>query len=99
MAYLATKKKQPVERLDYDIWYANAPDGSVAWLIDSDRILDVVITVSDPALEVSLIKFPDHIKLWVEGGMSGETYKITIRITTEGGRVKEDELRIRVKDI
>lgn len=99
MAYLATKKKQPAERLDYDIWYANDPGEAPAWLIDSDQILNAVITVSDPALEVTSIVFPNRVKLWVEAGTTGETYKITIRITTEGGRIKEDELRIRVKDI
>ena len=99
MAYLATKKKQPAERLDYDIWYANDPAGAEPWLIDSDSITSVTINVSAPELEVSPILFADHLKLWVEGGVDGETYKITITIITAGGRTKQDEIRFRVKDI
>lgn len=99
MTYLATKKKQPGERMDYDIWYANDPNGADPWLTDSDQITGATVVVSSPELSVSHIVFADRIKLWISGGLNGKTYKVTITITTEGGRVKEDELRFRVKDI
>ena len=99
MAYLATKKKQPIDNLDYDIWYANSPDGEAPWLISSDQLSSVVVEVSSPDLNVESIVFPDHLKLWVSGGLDGETYKISLTITTEGGRVKQDEVRFRIKEI
>ena len=99
MAYLATKKKQPIEVLDYDIWYADNPDGSDPWLLDSDQISDVVITVSAPELKVAEVVFANRVKLWVSEGVDGKTYVVSITITTQGGRVKQDEIRFRVKDI
>ena len=99
MAYLATKKKQPIDKLDYDIWYAHDPNGAEPWLTDSDHISSVTVTVSAPELKVAHIVFADRIKLWVSEGVDGMTYKISITITTSGGRIKQDEIRFRIKDI
>ena len=99
MAYLATKKKQPVENLDYDIWYADDPNGAAPWLNDSDQLNSVVVDVSAPELKVAHILFANRVKLWVSEGVDGETYKVTVTVTTQAGRVKQDEVRFRIKDI
>jgi len=95
MALIATFEKQPADVLDYDIDYAT-------WLPDSDEIATVVATVT-PAdgLEVEttlLIQNNTRVKIWVSGGVTGTTYKVEITVTTDDGRVKQDEIRFRVKE-
>ena len=98
MAYLATKKKQPVENLDYDIWYANDPDGSKDWLINGDYIKLATVEVSPTGLTVEDISFPNRVKLWVSQGTAGTVYKVSVTIHTVEGRIKQDELRFRIKE-
>lgn len=95
MALIATFEKQPADVLDYDIDYAT-------WLPDSDEIATAVATVT-PAdgLEVEttlLIQNNTRVKIWVSGGVTGTTYKVEITVTTDDGRVKQDEIRFRVKE-
>lgn len=98
MALLKTYKKQPVENLDYDIWYANDPDGAEDWLSSGDILVSVDIDAPEGLTVISLV-FPDRVKLWVSAGTTGSTYKVTLTVTTEQGRIKQDELRFRIKDI
>jgi len=35
----------------------------------------------------------------VSGGATGTTYKLTVTATTADGRVKQDEFKVKVKDI
>ena len=97
MAFLLTRKQQPAERLDYDIWYANDPDGSEDWLINGDTIVSVIVS-APTGLNVEHLFFNDRVKLWVSEGTSGETYKVTVTVTTVEGRIKQSELRFRIKD-
>lgn len=95
MALIATFEKQPADVLDYDIDYAT-------WLPDNDEIATAVATVT-PAdgLEVDLtliIQNNSRVKIWVSGGVTGTTYKVEITVTTDDGRVKQDEIRFRVKE-
>lgn len=39
------------------------------------------------------------IKVWLSGGRDGIKYKVTVVATTVGGRVKEHDFYIRVKDV
>ena len=36
--------------------------------------------------------------IFTSGGTDGETYKITVALTTTGGRVKQAEIKIKVKE-
>ena len=95
MALIATFEKQPADVLDYDIDYAT-------WLPDNDAIAEAVATVTPVGgMEVDLtlvIQDNTRVKIWVSGGVSGTTYKVEITVTTDDGRVKQDEVRFRVKE-
>lgn len=93
MTILGTFTKQPLEVIDYDIDYSD-------WLSDTDFLVSDVTTVDGSGLIIdsSIVLAPDVLKIWLSGGTDGLTYKITALITTDDGRVKEDEFRIRIKD-
>ena len=38
------------------------------------------------------------VKVWTTGGTDGTTYKITATVTTQGSRVKQAEIKIKVKE-
>ena len=99
MAIVATYTQQPADKLDYDVYYADAPDGSPDWLGAGDSIESATVEVSPLGLTVTDITGPNRIKLWVSGGTNGTTYKATLTITTTEGRIKQDELKFRIKEI
>lgn len=90
---LATITKQPADQLDYDLDYSR-------WLPDGDAVT-MAEAVVEPAgeLVVDSVQITDQtVKAWVSGGMDGGTYKITVTASTSGGRIKQSEFRIRVRD-
>jgi len=91
---LGTFIKQPVERSDYDISYAE-------WLVDGDSVESVVVTsFPEDSLVIDGIQaISPIIKMWIEGGLNGVTYKVTLTVTTVDGRIKQDEFKLKVKDI
>jgi hypothetical protein len=91
---LGTLTKQPGEVLDYDIDYSE-------WLTSDDNVASATTAVvPDTDLSVDLININDpRVKLWISGGVSGTTYKVTVTMETQDGRIKEDEFRMRVKEI
>lgn len=94
MAVLTTFEKQPADVLDYDIDYS-------AWLPDNDSVSSVSFSVAPNGLLVDAAIVLDggkRVKLWVEGGENGVTYKVDVTATTVLSRVKQDELRFRVKE-
>lgn len=102
MALLKTYTQQPGEHLDYDVYYRNSPDGAKDFLSLGDALDDTktVVSVFPEGLVVSstTLRSKDMVKLWVSGGVTGTRYKITIKVTTDLGRIKEDELSFRIKD-
>lgn len=96
MAIVGTVRKQPSDVQDYDIDFSE-------WFPSDDLIVDGFVTAV-PAMGIppSFAISPDGrvVKVWVyAGGIDGQTYQITVRATTSDGRVKEVELRVRVKEI
>lgn len=95
MALIATFEKQPADVLDYDIDYTT-------WLPDTDAIASATATVTPAGgmtVDLTLvIENNTRVKIWVSGGVSGTTYKVEITVTTDDGRVKQDEVRFRVKE-
>ena len=90
---LGTFLKQPAETLDYDIDYSQ-------WMVPGDAIGAATATPDGTGLEVvSVFINQQSVKLWVRGGNAGTTYKITITATTDDGRIKQDEIKIKVKEI
>lgn len=95
---LATYEKQPAEYKDYDIDYS-------LWLTPADDVIDTVTaavtsaTEATPTLLVSLVQNSVYVsKLWIEGGTVGTKYKVTVLMTTDGGRIDESELIFNIKD-
>jgi hypothetical protein len=95
--------KQPVERVDYDIDYSE-------WLTANDNVESVVVTVfpdesvmipvpHDRLHVLTAVVIDPIIKLWIEGGRNGVTYKVSLTMTTADGRIKQDEFKLKVKDI
>lgn len=94
MALIATFEKQPAERLDYDIDYSS-------WLASGDKIISAtsVITPTGQMEAISTItQLGKRAKLWVSQGVAGVTYKVEVTVTTEQGRVKQDEVSFRCKE-
>ncbi len=92
MPILETFQKQPADVQDYDIDFTK-------WLrVFADTGLSVFVAV-EPGITLNSQEFANGVvKVWLSGGVSGTAYKVTARLTTVGGRVKEVEIRIKVKE-
>ena len=85
--------KQPVEVIDYDIDYSQ-------WLTVGDNVQNCEVTVEPSGLVIDAVFINDpRVKIWVSDGTNGVIYKVTATTTTADGRVKQDEFRVKVKDI
>ena len=90
---LGTLQKRPADELDYDVNFEK-------WLTPSDTITSVtaiVAPVGDLVVESTSIIGP-IIKVWLAGGVIGKTYSVTVTVATSGGRIKQVEFNLRVKD-
>ena len=86
--------KQPAEVLDYRFDFTE-------WLRDcQDTIADKQVDAfGDGALQVTQVDQLDgSVAALVAGGVNGKTYKLTCTITTAGGRKKEADIQIRIKE-
>ena len=95
---LATYEKQPAEYKDYDIDYSK-------WLTPADDVISSVTatvtstTEDSPTLEVDNIQNTVYVaKLWLANGTVGVKYKVTVLMTSAGGRIDESELIFNIKD-
>lgn len=90
---VGTGKQQPSERLLYSIDYAEA-------LADDDHPEGAVATVTPEGLTVDTpFTVDSRVRFWVSGGVAGVSYKIEVTVTTAEGRIFQDELILRVKEI
>lgn len=91
--FIATYTQQPNDQLDYDIPYD---------LVAGDSLSMVIATVtpvtSPPLIITESIITGGRVKLWVGGGVAPTTYKVTVKVTTSQGRVKEDEVKFKIKE-
>jgi hypothetical protein len=94
MSLLDTKTKQPAEKLDFDIEYED-------WLTAGDGITTEKTTVE---IDQPGLTSPFHtasgttLKVWLVGGTDGATYRVTVTVETDDGRIKQDEFKVKVKD-
>jgi len=86
------KQKRPADVLDFDLTYED-------WITDDDTITTVTTAVTPPGeLEVDSVQVSNpEVKVWVSGGEDGSTYDIEVTAATNGGRVKVECFKIRVK--
>jgi hypothetical protein len=99
MSIQKTYSKQPADVLDYDFDYS-------LWLSANDEIVSATIvselisatTPITPLTIVSQIYAPTFAKVWLSAGVAGDVYKITCTITTASGRVKQDEIKLKIRE-
>lgn len=94
MAIIGSYIKQPREVLDYDVNFSE-------WIPTADYITSVTtnadagITLGSTIIDPTTKKI---VKQWVSDGTSGAIYKIQMLATTAGGRKKEVEFNITVRE-
>ena len=93
---LAVMTKKPTDHLDYDVKFDRwIPDGDVITTVVTDvSPLDPVSGVTVPAVTIA----SPVVKVWLDDGVLGETYTVSVRIATQGGRDKTIKFQIRVTD-
>jgi hypothetical protein len=91
---LGSVEKQPDERRQYAFGYAEA-------MISGDSLAQAILKEVSPAgITVDTVSIDgSNVLFWVESGVPGERYWVTITATTNAGEVFEDELLIRVSEI
>lgn len=96
MSLLGTKTKQPIEKLDFDISYED-------WLTPGDGLeaANVLVVITPPELicPFHTVNGGNIVKVWLEGGVDGVTYLVTLTAETDDGRIKQDEFKVKVKEI
>lgn len=90
---LGTLQKRPADELDYDVDFSK-------WLVDDDVITSATAVVTPTGgMEVQSVSIVDQVvKVWLIDGVDGSTYSALVTVATSGGRVKETEFKIRVRD-
>lgn len=92
--------KQPADFLDYDIDFSE-------WLVGTDAIASIETRVlrddgralgSGDLQAKYVINNSPRVKIWLIDGIDREGYKLEVTVTTDDGRIKQVELRVRVRD-
>ena len=100
-------EKQPYDVLDYDVdmadWFDTVAPGddiqSVTVDVTGDGVDPDLVVGPSPQPETQLIgSQPTAFKVWVGGGVDGQTYQVTCQVLTEGGRQKEVDFKVKVKE-
>lgn len=90
---MITFEKQPGDTQDYDANYNPYLTGLTDTGASVDVSADTGITLDSSALVSGVVK------VWLSGGVDGETYIITVTLTTTGGRIKQHEFAVKVRDV
>lgn len=92
MTILGTFTKQPNEVLDYDVdyteWFSTRSDQPNSHVVITEQGINV-----DNSAIIGKI-----VKVTLSGGVDDTAYKITVRLTTTGGIVKEGDFIVKVKE-
>lgn len=84
-------EKAPDDVLDYDVDF-------VDWLPPGDRLDAATASINQASVVVDRVDVSDKVaKIWLSGGVSGESGRVTLLASTAHGRTKEICIRIRVK--
>lgn len=97
MGLIGRFRQQPSENRRYFVNYAAA-------LQEAETVTNVVTvidTVTVPPLAISNVTIAadgKSVTLFVGGGLDGNVYKVTLRVTTSSGQVFEDEVEYIVEE-
>ncbi|OCJ67680.1 hypothetical protein A6U97_02875 [Agrobacterium tumefaciens] len=84
--------KKPADFLDYDVDFAR-------WLPSPDRISAAVATIADSTAIVDRTEHSDtSAKVWISGGVVGETASVTVTVSTQEGRTKQFCFNLKIKE-
>lgn len=90
--------KTPDEVLDYNFDFADPRD---PWLTPADTIFAVTAALADGDTSGVVIDSVAHtdtvVKLWLSGGIDGQTATIEIEAVTSEGRTKEEIFKLRIR--
>lgn len=86
-----TFTKQSTELLDYKLDFSE-------WLAGGDTISSTDETIPDGLTLDKKVTDSTMVTLFIKGGTDGETYKVTSKVTTTSGLIKEVDFQIKVKD-
>lgn len=86
-----TLRKDPHAKLDYGFDWSD-------WLVSGETIAASTWTVPDGITEGAKQLDDNSTKIWLSGGTAGETYTITNKVTTSGGRIDERSFEIQVEN-
>jgi hypothetical protein len=60
-------------------------------IVIDDGSDDYMVIIGDPR--------PKNVKFFMYGGSNGDKLKVTVRISTKYNRIKEEELKVKIKEI
>ncbi len=93
MSVLEKFTKQPADVQDYDIDFSE-------YLTSMGDIALSQVTSADPGITLVYSMLTGAVvKVFLSGGITGASYKVTTTLTTMGGRVKQAEIVIKVKEV
>lgn len=93
MSILGKFTKQPVEIQDYDIDFTSYLESLNDIALSHVAAAETGLTVLSSALTDGVVK------VFVSGGLDGSSYKVSATITTQGGRVKQGDILVKVKEV
>lgn len=92
MSVLGKFTKQPAEVLDYDVDFSD-------WLSNrTDLPQTFSVTVPTGIILDSSVRLGNVVKVVLSGGTSGQKYRITVRLSTDTGLLKEADFDVAVKE-
>lgn len=92
MGILGKFTKQPVEVQDYDIDFGEYLTSQSDTAVSHTTAAESGVTIMSSNLVGSVVK------VFVAGGTDGNQYKVSATVTTTGGRVKQGDILVRVKE-
>lgn len=98
MTILKKFTKQPAEVQDYDVDFSPWLDGLADTISSFTAVSELEGEFGVPPTLETTAHTGSRIKVWLSGGTDGAACKVTVRITTVGGRIKEDEIIVKVKE-
>jgi hypothetical protein len=84
--------KQPVEVQDYDVDFNEYLTGHSDTAATANVVADAGLTIMTSTLSGGVVK------VFLSGGVDGVDYKVSATITTTGGRVKQGDFVVKVRE-